>query len=105
MTAIERLRDPRAADACLALGLAVALQLQLALGAEPGASPVGVIGGLGLTLPLALRRRAPLAVAMTFAASAVLQALLGGELYAGEPPLLAAIVAGGVAFYSLGAYA
>jgi len=105
--AIARLRtlDARTIDGLLALVLAAALQLQLALGDEPGASAVAVIGGLGLTLPLAWRRRAPLAVALIFAAVAPLQGVLGGGLFDGEPPLLAALVTGGVAFYSLGAYA
>jgi signal transduction histidine kinase len=98
-------RDPRVVDALVALALATTLQLQLFLGDDPGASPVAVIGGLGLTVPLAWRRQAPLAVALAFAAVAPLQGALGGDLYAGEPPLLAAIVAGAVAFYSLGAYA
>ncbi len=105
MTAIERLRDPRVADACTAVALAVALELQLALGDDPGASLVNVLGGLALTLPLAFRRRAPLAVALAFAAAAVLQGLLDGRLYAGEPPLLAALAAGVLAFFSLGAHA
>ena len=105
MTAIERFRDPRVADACTAVALAVALELQLALGDDPGASLVNVLGGLALTLPLAFRRRAPLAVALAFAAAAVLQALLDGRLYAGEPPLLAALAAGVLAFFSLGAHA
>jgi len=105
MTAIERLRDPRVADACTAVALAVALELQLALGDDPGASLVNVLGGLALTLPLAFRRRAPLGVALAFAAAAVLQALLDGRLYAGEPPLLAALAAGVLAFFSLGAHA
>ena len=105
--ALERLRtlDRDVVDWLLALALATALELQLALGGDPGASPVAVIGALGLTVPLAWRRRAPLAVALIFAAVAPLQELLGGGLYAGEPPPLVALVAGGVVFYSLGAYA
>jgi signal transduction histidine kinase len=97
--------DRRVVDGVLALALAAALQLQLALGSEPGASPVAVIAGLALTVPLAWRRRAPLAVALSFAAVAPLQGVLGGGVYAGEPPLIAALAAGGLAFYSLGAYA
>jgi signal transduction histidine kinase len=97
--------DARVVDRLLALALAIALQLQLALADEPGSSPVAVVAGLGLTLPLAWRRRAPLAVALTFAAVAPLQEILGGGVFAGEPPLFAALVAGAVTFYSLGAYA
>ena len=105
--AIDRLRAvrPGVVDVWLALALAVALVLQLILADEPGASPVAVVAALALTLPLAWRRRAPLAVAVGFAAVAALQGALGAGLYAGEPPLLAALVSGGVAFYSLGAFA
>ena len=105
--AIDRLRalSPEVVDRLIALTLASALELQLLFRDDPGASPVAVIGALGLTIPLAWRHKAPLAVALAFAAIAPLQELLGGELYAGEPPLLAALVAGGVVFYSLGACA
>jgi signal transduction histidine kinase len=105
--AIDRLRalGPEVVDWLIALTLATALELQLLFGDDPGASPVAVIGALGLTIPLAWRRKAPLAVALAFAAIAPLQELLGGGLYGGEPPLLAALVAGGVVFYSLGACA
>ena len=105
--ALDRMRslDPRVVDPLLALALATALQLQLVLGQAPAASPVEVIAAVGLTLPLAWRRRAPVAVVLAFAAVAVLQGALGGGVFAGEPPLLASLVAGAVAFYSLGAYA
>jgi signal transduction histidine kinase len=95
----------RVADALLAAALAVALMLQLLLADEPGASAAGVLGGLALTLPLTFRRRAPLAVVLGFAAVALAQEALGGGLYSGQPPLIAAIVAGGVAFYSVSAHA
>lgn len=107
MSAPERWRtlDPRVLDGLLALVLAVALQLQLALGGEPRATGVAVLGGLVLTLPLAWRRRAPLAVVVTYAAAAALQAALGGGIFDGEPPLAAALITGAIAFYSLGAHA
>lgn len=107
MSAPERWRtlDPRVLDGLLALVLAVALQLQLALGGEPRATGVTVLGGLVLTLPLAWRRRAPLAVVVTYAAAAALQAALGGGIFDGEPPLAAALITGVIAFYSLGAHA
>src|SRR5215218_4839129 len=79
----------RVADALLAAALAVALVLQLLLADEPGASAAGVLGGLALTLPLAFRRRAPLAVVLGFAAVALAQEALGGGLYSGQPPLIA----------------
>ena len=42
---------------------------------------------------------------MRFAAAAILNTILGGGLFAGEPPPFAALVAGVVVFYSLGAHA
>ena len=67
------------------------------------------MGGLLLTLPLAVRRRAPLAVAVVFASVAALDAILGGPppagLFEGEPPPFAPLAAGVITFYSLGAYA
>jgi signal transduction histidine kinase len=100
-----RTLEPRVRDGLLALLLTVALQLQLALGGEPRATVVTVLGGLALTLPLAWRRRAPLAVVALYAAAAALQAALGGAIFDGEPPLIAALVTGAVAFYSLGVHA
>jgi signal transduction histidine kinase len=97
--------EPRVVDALVALALATTLELQLALADDPGASPVAVIAGLALTVPLAWRRRAPLAMVLVFAAVAAVQGALGGGVFAGEPPLFASLVAGAVVFYSLGAYA
>jgi signal transduction histidine kinase len=75
------------------------------LGGEPGASPASVVGALAITVPLAWRRRAPLAPVLAYAVISPLQGLLGGELFAGEPPLIGALAAGVLAFYSLGAHA
>ena len=100
-----RLRDPRLYDALLAVALTTALQLQLALGDHPGDALLNAVGGLLLTLPLAARRRAPLAVAGVFTATAALNALLGGGLFDGQPPPFACLIAGAVMFYSLGAHA
>ena len=105
LTERSRRLDPRVADGLLAVVLAAALELQLALGDEPHATPLTVLGALGLTLALAWRRRAPLAVVLAYAGVAALQALLGGSLFEGEPPPVAALVAGAIAFYSVGAYA
>jgi signal transduction histidine kinase len=101
---LDRLRT-KPADALLALALAIALELQVVLGGEPGAVPASVVGAIALTGPLAWRRRAPLAVALAFASVSALQSVLGGELFAGDPPLLGALAAGVLAFYSLGAHA
>ena len=100
---VQRLRDTRLLDGLIAVVLAAALQLQL--GDHEGGALVNVAGGLLLTLPLAARRRAPLAVAGVYTAAAALNAILGGGLFAGEPPPFASLVAGVVTFYSLGAHA
>jgi signal transduction histidine kinase len=104
---IDRLRavDPRLADALLALALTAALQLQLALGDHPGSATVNVIGGLLLTVPVAGRRRWPLALALTYGTASLLQELAGGGLFDGDPPIATALVAGVVVFFSLGAHA
>ncbi len=102
---MDRLRDTRVLDGLLALALTVVLQLQLALTDHAGDAAVNVVCALALTLPLAARRRAPLAVACSFSAVAVAQAALGGGLFDGEPPPFASLVAGAVVFYSVGAHA
>ena len=101
---LDRLRT-NPADALLALALAVALELQVVLGGEPGAAPASVVGALAITVPLAWRRRAPLAIVLSYAVICPLQGLLGGELFKGDPPLIGALAAGVLAFYSLGAHA
>jgi signal transduction histidine kinase len=97
--------DQRRIDGLLALVLAVGLELQVFLSEHVTGAPVAVVGALALTLPIAWRRRAPLAVALVFAWASALQGALGGGVYEGAPPLFTALVAGGVVFYSLGAYA
>jgi len=101
----RRRPDARVVDWLVAVVLTVALQLQLALGGAPDATPVAVLGGLVLTLALAWRRRAPLAVVLTYAAAAALGTALGAGIFDGEPPLGAALVTGAIAFYSVGAHA
>jgi signal transduction histidine kinase len=101
---LDRLRT-NPADALLALALAVVLELHVVLGGEAGAAPASVVGALAITVPLAWRRRAPLALVLAYAVISPLQGLLGGELFAGEPPLIGALAAGVLAFYSLGAHA
>jgi signal transduction histidine kinase len=101
-----RLRlDTRLLDGLIAVALTTALQLDLALGDHAGGALLNATGGLLLTLPLAARRRVPLAVAGVFAGTAALSSLLGGGLFDGEPPPFAALVAGAVTFYSVGAHA
>ena len=102
---MERLRDPRLLDWLIALILAVALELQLLLGDFAGGTLVNSVGALLLTLPLAARRRAPLAVAAVFTTTAALSAIVGGGLFDGEPPPFASLLAGAATFYSVGAYA
>ncbi|MEJ7894902.1 MAG: sensor histidine kinase [Solirubrobacteraceae bacterium] len=99
------MRESRLLDGLIAVALATALQLQVLLGDFAGGGLLDAVGGLLLTLPLAARRRAPFAVAGIFAATAAVNAILGGGLFAGEPPPFASLVAGAVAFYSLGAHA
>ena len=107
LSAPERWRahDPRVLDGLLALVLTVALQLQLVFGGAPDATAIAVLGGLALTLPLAWRRRHPLAVVLAYGAAAAASEALGGGTFDGEPPLAAALVTGAIAFYSLGAHA
>ncbi|MEA2149192.1 MAG: hypothetical protein QOD69_1022 [Solirubrobacteraceae bacterium] len=101
---MDRLRDTRVLDVLLAVALAAALEVHLALRADGGDALVNAVGGLALTLPLAARRRAPVAVACTFTAVTVAQAILGGSLFDGQPPPPGALAAGIVTFWSLGAY-
>jgi signal transduction histidine kinase len=99
------LHRPHTPDALLAAVLAVALEGQVLFTDHLTANAVTIVGALAVTVPLAWRRRAPLAVAMIFAGAAALQGALGGGVFAEAPPPFAALIAGGVAFYSLGAYA
>jgi signal transduction histidine kinase len=96
---------PQAMDALIAAVLAVGLELQVFLSDQVDGAPVAVVGALAITVPIAWRRRAPLAVALIFAGASALQGALGGGVYVDAPPLFATLVAGVVVFYSLGAYA
>ena len=106
---VKRPRRPlscRAVDASIALALTLALQLELTLKADvDGPAILNGLAGLALTLPLAWRRRAPVAVALAYAGTSLLAAVLGGGLFTGAVPLFTALVAGILGFYSLGAYA
>ena len=52
-----------------------------------------------------MRRRHAFAVAIAYSLTAALTSILGGELFVGEPPYFACLIAGAVTFYSLGAHA
>jgi hypothetical protein len=95
----------RAQDALVAAVLAVAIELQVFLSSHTHGAAVAVVGGLGLAIPIAWRRSAPLAMIAAFAAASVAQGALGGGVYNHAPPLHAALAAGVVAFFSLGAHA
>ena len=104
---------PQRSDWLLAAALAAALLLQLALHGTEGPAALNIAGGLLLTLPLAFRRQAPVAVIAIFCVTAILNEALGGALFtfpeAGapdqDPPLFASLAAGVVASYSVGVYA
>jgi signal transduction histidine kinase len=105
--------DARLVDALIALGLAVLIELQFILGDQPGAEAdaVNLIGGLFLTIPLAWRRRAPLAMICVFLAAGLANEALGGSLFSfpagdsnSEIPPFATLATGVVAIYSLGAH-
>jgi signal transduction histidine kinase len=107
--------DPRLVDGLIALALTIALQLQYAIADHPGPDAVNAVGGLLLTVPLAWRRRAPLAMICVFVAGAIANEALDGGLFSfpepdsapgsSQEPPFASLVTGGVAFYSLGAHA
>ena len=101
---MRRLRDTRVIDGLLALALGTALVAHVALRGDD-ALAVDAVSALALTLPLAARRRAPLHVTCAFSAVALLNAILGGSLFEGDPPAAASLLAGALTFYSLGAYA
>jgi signal transduction histidine kinase len=113
---LNRLRalDPRVVDVLIALALAILIELQFILGDQPGseANAVNLIGGLFLTIPLAWRRRAPLAMIAILVATGVANEALDGGLFSfpadgsrEEIPPFASLVTGAIAFYSLGAHA
>jgi signal transduction histidine kinase len=82
------------------VGLAEVLGAPIADDVVEGARALNVLAVALTTLPLALRRRAPVAVAMTIFAAIALRALIDEplEIY---PPTIAALIA----LYTLGAYA
>jgi signal transduction histidine kinase len=113
---INRLRatDPRLVDALIALALAAFVEIQFGFGEQhgPEADVVNLITGPLLALPLAWRRRSPLAMIGAFAVVTVTNEALGGGMFTfpesdqsdGFPPF-ASLLTAGVAFYSLGTHA
>ncbi len=104
---VRRLHDTRVIDGLLAAGLAIALVLHVVLSRDEHGTKlaVDVVCALALALPLAARRRAPLEVACILVAVSLLNAILGGGLYEGDPPPPPSLLAGALAFYSLGRHA
>jgi signal transduction histidine kinase len=105
--------DPPLADVLLAVALALFVEFQFGWGGQPGpeSDAVNLITGPLLALPLAWRRRAPLAVVCVFVTVALVnEALNGGALSFPDPgeegqPPFASLLTAGIAFYSVGAHA
>src|SRR3954468_927832 len=73
--------SPTAIDAAVAVVACVTAELELALSSHiQGPAWVNVIAAAGATLPVAVRRRWPLAAAVTVAAVVAIQEGLGGDL-------------------------
>jgi signal transduction histidine kinase len=84
---MERLRllvrrpHPTAIDVAVALVAFITAELEMALGSNvDGPVWVNVIAAAGVSLPIALRRRWPLAVAVTIAGVVAWQEALGGDI-------------------------
>src|SRR3954453_21208676 len=94
--------SPTAIDAAVAVLACLTAELELALSsAIQGSTWVNVIAAAGATLPVALRRRWPLAAAVTVAAVVAGQEALGGDLTENSitPLLTLAMVVYGVSAY------
>jgi signal transduction histidine kinase len=96
-------RQPFAVDASLAAAITVLVQQDTwTNGWVQGSRPALAAAGLAMTLPLALRRRHPVAVAaVVFGALAVQDVVAGSDARTPDPQLVAWIVAA----YSVGAHA
>jgi len=79
-------------DAVLAGGLAVLAEAQIFAGQVPGPRASAVTLALLMTLPLAVRRRYPLAVAVVVSAAFVLHKLAGIDTYNFWPSIIAGLV-------------
>jgi signal transduction histidine kinase len=100
VTALRRLaafwrRQPFAVDAALAVAITLVVQQDTwTNGWVQGSRPALALAGLAMTLPLAWRRRWPLAVAvLVFAALAVQDVVAGSNGHTPDPQLVAWIVA------------
>src|SRR3954453_14550416 len=94
--------SPSAIDAAVAVVACVAAELELALSSAIQGSPwVNAIAAAGVTLPVAFRRRWPLAAAVLVAAVVAGQEALGGDLTENSltPLLTIPIVVYGVSAY------
>jgi signal transduction histidine kinase len=98
---LRSLASPLAFDAALAVALAAAAEAELLSQRGAGQRPLALLLALAMTLPLAARRRFPLAVAAVVAASFPLQWAVGVDMY----NYLASVIAGLLAGYSVAAHA
>ena len=96
----SRWRTPPGLDILLALGLAALVQLEIWGSDVTVPKPIAVPVGLLMTLPLAWRRRAPLAVVAVVMAAVAAQTLLDSSEQPPQTPFLALVVA----VYSVAAY-
>jgi signal transduction histidine kinase len=83
---------PPAADAALAVALAALVVWEILTSDVDGDKTVLLPGALGVTLPLAWRRAAPLPVAAVIAATVVVQALLDRSEQEPQTPLIALLI-------------
>src|SRR5919107_1417073 len=94
--------SPSAIDAAVAVAACIAAELELALSsAIQGSVWVNALAAAGATLPVAVRRRWPLAAAVMVAAVVAAQEALGGDLTENSitPLLTLAMVVYGVSAY------
>lgn len=100
---IRQLRaHPFAADTALAFGLLALVVIEIWTGSvAPAARPANLMAAPLMTLPLALRRRQPVIVALVVVAAVKLQALAGGSAANTVAPILPL----SVAMYTLAARA
>jgi signal transduction histidine kinase len=97
----SRWRRPPGLDILLALGLAVLVQLEIWGSDVTVPKSIAVPVGLLMTLPLAWRRQAPLAVVAVVMAALAAQTLLDSSEQPPQTPFLSLVVA----VYSVAAYA